>query len=666
MEKIVIVGAGYAGVLTAKKLERKLKKRELSDTVEITLIDKKPFHTMLTELHEVAAGRVEEDSVKISLKRIFESRDVTLVQDKVSGVDYSGKKVICGERTFDFDYLVIASGSQPAYFGIPGVKENAFTLWSYEDAIKLREHILDMFRKAAVTADEEEKRKLLTFYVIGASLTGVEMAGELAEFAPALCSRFEIDPSLVKIVAVDVLDRVCPVLPDKLAEKVRRRLERMGVEVALETKVTAVGQDFIECIECVHEEEKNHGSTYTVVWTAGVEGSEVAKNSAGVLGNVERGRIETDEYLRSKSNPDVFIAGDNIYFTPEDEKTPVPQMVENCEHSSGCIAHNIVALICGGKEEMETYRPKFHGIMVCVGGRYGVAHVGTHKRKISLPSFLAMFVKHFINVIYFWQVLGWNKFFSYMCHEFFTVRNRRSFVGGHLSNRAPSFFLVPLRVFLGAYWVYEAIDKISQGWLAGAKMKGYLGSADSLYQSILGNTDAVSSATNAATEASSSAADAASSATAAAASASPPAPAGTLFLHFDFLGFMHVIVVHASDYAIKIQIGLADYFTSHVVLASDSSQITFQAVIVISELLIGLLLIGGLFTTPASVYSLVLQALFVTSTGLYLAQWWMIFAAIAMLFGASRVFSFDYYVMPVLKRRWGNIKFVRKWYLYND
>jgi len=190
VKKIVIIGGGYAGVLTAKKLAKKFRK---DDNTSVTLIDKNPFHTMLTELHEVAAGRVDEDSIRISFKKIFAGRKVQFVQDLVESVDFAKKTVHGQKGTYEYDYLVMAAGSRPTYFCIPGAEKYSLPLWSYEDAIRLREHILDCFRQAAAEIDERKRRRLLTFHVVGAGLTGVEMAGELAEYVPILCDRFEIE-----------------------------------------------------------------------------------------------------------------------------------------------------------------------------------------------------------------------------------------------------------------------------------------------------------------------------------------------------------------------------------------------------------------------------------------------------------------------------------------
>lgn len=668
--KIVIVGAGYSGVLTAKKLAKKFKK---NDDVSITIIDKNPFHTMLTELHEVAANRVEEDSIRISLKRVFAGRKVNVKHDTVNSIEFENKLVVGNNERYKYDYLVLSAGSKPTYFGIQGAKEFALKLWSYEDSVILREHIHNIFRKAVCETNLEEKKRLLTFHVVGAGFTGVEMIAELAEYVPILCDKYEIDRELVSLTDIDILPRTVPALPEKLSAKVERRLNKMGVRVLLNTGVVSIGRNFIEA---KINNKVTRESTGTVIWAAGIEASEITSKAAETLQSGNRGRIKLDPYLRSLDNESIYVVGDSMLYTPKGEEYPVPLVVENCEHSAATAAHNIICAITG-EGEMEEYKPSFHGIMVSLGGRYGVAHVGMPNKMFSLPSFFAMFTKHFINIIYYIQVLGWNKVFSYMKHEFFTIRNRRSFVGGHLSNRTPSFLLVPLRLWLGAVWLFEGIIKVIEGWFNTPKLTGFFSGASGWYNTILngasGATDGTSGAT-AAAEVTEKAADAVSGATGVVEGAAEAAGAvGTTIINFDFLGLFRAIFVSGKDlahstigdYAIKLDVPLVNWFIK-LILPNNTVQMIMQIFIVIAEILIGLALIGGLFTTPASAFSLVLQAMFITTTGLYLATFWMIFAAIAVLIGAGRIFGLDYYVMPLLKGKWKNLKRVRKWYLYND
>ncbi len=659
MNKIIIIGGGYSGILTAKKLEKKLGNRR---DFTITVIDRKPYHTMLTELHEVAAGRVDEESIRISFRKVFAGRRINFVHDTAEACDFKAKKVRCRKGCYDYDYLVIAAGSRPAYFGIPGACEYTYPLWSYDDALRLRERIQNCFRQASSESDDDEKRKLLSFHIVGAGFTGVEMAGELAEYVPVLCAHLEVDRRLVTISNVDVLPRVVPNLPEKLSDKIRRRLEKMGVTVRLATKVVEIGEEYI-----VLEKDgvRSREAAGTVIWVAGIEGAAITQQAGEQLSSQKRGRLTADSFLRSVDDRHVYIAGDNLFYVPEGEKAPVPQMVENCEQSADAVAHNIWAAVTGReeKEHMETYNPEFHGVMVSVGGRYGSARVGSSKNMVNLPSFLAMFVKHFINIVYFAQVLGWNKIFSYLKHEFFTIRNKRSFVGGHFSNRTPSFLTVPLRLWLGAVWIFEGVMKIVEGWLSSPKLSGFFGSAADWFNQII--TGAPQATTQAAGDATSSATGGL---------ADTGAAAGQAIFNIDFLGLVRGIFVSGkplknaaiADYAFKLDIPLVNWLINKTVMPFDAVQVVMQAFIVFIEILIGLSFIGGLFTTPSSLVSLILLFMFASTTGLYLSNFWMVFAAVAFLWGAGSVFGLDYYTTPLFKKYWRRNGWVRRLYLYHD
>lgn len=655
-KNIVVVGAGYAGILTAKKLAKKFKK---NDDVNITIIDKNPFHTMLTELHEVAANRVEEASIRMDLKKIFAKRKVDVQLDEIQTIDFDNKVVKGKSKDYEYDVVVIATGSKPTYFGVEGAKENTYTLWSYDDAVKLRDRVRDVFRTAAGVADEDKRRKMLTFHVVGAGFTGVEMIGELAEYVPYVSKEYGVDPKEVTLVNVDGLGRAVPILPEKLSNRVEKRLDKMGVRMEFNSFVCAVGKDFIEY---KRGDDILREDAHTVIWTAGIESSDVATESGHSLDAAQRGgRVLTDAYLRADGTEDVYVVGDNMFYIPEGEEMPVPQMVENAEHSAGTAAHNITETI-NETNNFKAYKPSFHGVMVCVGGRWGTARVGFPNFMINLPSFLAMFSKHFINMVYFVQVLGWNQIFSYMKHEFFTIRNRRSFVGGHFSNRSPSFFSFPIRLWLGAVWLFEGVMKVVEGWFNEYALEGFFAGANNFYNSFF--TDAAGGATDAAAAAT----DAASSATDAGEAA------GEILFNWKVWELFQMIFVTSQplaesaleNFAFKIDIPLMNWFMDNVLLANENLAFFMQKFIVVAEIAIGLALIAGLFTTLAAGFSIILQLMFLTTTGWYLVNAWMFFAAFALLFTGGQALALDYWVQPWLKEKWRNLPFVKKWYLYHD
>lgn len=604
---IVILGGGYGGILTAKKLAKKFKKKQ---EVKITLIDKNNYHTMLTELHEVAAGRIPEDGVRINFEKVFAGRNVDVVLDDIHTIDFDNRvlegKVTCTK----YDYLVLGTGSKPTFYGNKGAKENAFTLWSYEDAVKIKHHMWDVFGKASIETDPFKRKRLLTFVVIGCGFTGIEMIGELAEWRQRLCHTFNIPEVEVRLIVADLLPKVLPNFDDKLIKKTTKRLEKMKVEIMLNSGIKDVQTNYIEI------EGAGKIDTNTVIWAAGVEGSDIMESLDGdKIEKLARNRVQTDEFLRAKKHDNVFVVGDNIFYVPEGEDKPVPQMVENAEHSASTVSKNIIATITDN--EMKPYKPAFHGAMVCIGGRYGVAQINTGKRQIVLSGFFAMLTKHFVNFIYFMQVAGFHKLWKYWMYEFFHVEDNRSFLGGHFAKRSPNFWLVPFRMFLGGMWFFE-------GW---EKLIKIIEDPNKIF--LLASKIDMAGATVEET-------------------AEWVAPLAVP-------GFITNIVDWSMDLIFYTPLGEFTYMAT-----------IFQTAMVIGEIIIGLCLFGGLFTAFASIVSIVMGGMIWASGMAPFEMLWFIIGGIAMIGGSGSTFGLDYYVLPFLNRRWRKIKFVKKWYLFTD
>ncbi|TLS51950.1 NAD(P)/FAD-dependent oxidoreductase [Paenibacillus antri] len=611
MKQIIVLGGGYGGVLTAKKLAIRLKNER---DVRITLIDRKPYHTLLTELHEVAAKRVDEDSIKVDLKKIFAGmKNVEVVLDEITEFDFPQRLLRSEARTYRYDYLVIGTGSKPAFFGTPGAEEHAFTLWSYEDAVLLRERFTEMFRRAVKERDPIARAEMLSFVVVGAGFTGVEMIGELAEHVEELCKAFYVDRADVQLHVVDMAPKILPILPDRLIQKAQRHLEKLGVNISTGLKITGVKPNAV----CLGDKEI---ASRTVIWTAGVEGSELAGKAD--VAQQGRKRLLTNDKLQSVDRPEVYVVGDNIFYIPEGEKNPVPQMVENAEQAAPIIAHNIEADI--RNRPKKPYKPSFHGTMVSIGSRYGVANVGVPGRMFQMTGFFAMFVKHFINLFYLFQVAGFNKCYSYLLHEIFHIEHRRSFLGGHFSKRSPNFWLVPLRVFVGVMWLIE-------GW---EKLLKIIEDPNKIFLIPAPWTDGTSGASVAADGAGE----------AAAAVQALPVP-----------GFIDSIVKGSMDMM---------FYTSDGGFTALAS--IFQTGMVLAELAFGLMLIVGLFTAPAAVAT-VAMGVMIWSSGMAAPEMlWYMFAGVALIGGSGSTFGLDYYAYPMLKKVWKRIPFIRRWYLYAD
>ena len=661
MKKIVVLGGGYAGVLTAKKLAKKFKKNK---DVQITLIDKQSYHTMLTELHEVAAGRVDEESIRMDLKRIFAGRNVEVVLDEIKTIDFDQKVLVSDQQSYEYDYLVIGTGCKPTFFGIPGA-EHAHQLWSYTDAVNLREHILNMFRQAALTADKQKRRELLTFVTVGAGFTGVEMAGELGEWKDELCRSFHIDRDEVSLYIVDFAPKVLPMYPDKLIKKAEKRLIKLGNELVMNSAVSEIHEDKV-----VLNKGEKVIQTHTVIWAAGIEGSDIVDQAS--VEKAGRGRIVTNGHLQAKDYEDVYVVGDNIFYIPEGEERPVPQMVENAEHSAPVVAHNIAVDINGGTHK--TYKPTFHGSMVCIGSRYGVAQVGMPGMWFNLSGFFAMASKHLINIIYFIQVLGFNKIWSYLMHEFFHTKNNSSMVGGLLSNSAPVFWKFPLRIFIGFMWLQQGLTKLpkivhdfNNVFLLPAPPKADTigGASEAVSQVVPEVVETVTAASGAIAEGASSAAAAVSQTVSDVVSNS-----GDIFtmladaIH-DFMNWITVLPVPGFVE------NMVNWSMDAFFYTPDGTQFTqlaslVQGGMICGEIIFGGMLIIGLFTPVAAIATIAMGCMIWASGMAPTEMLWYLVGGFALIGNSGMVLGLDYYVWPWIRKMLPKIPLLKKWYLYVD
>ena len=627
-KKVLIVGAGYAGVEAALTLNKKKKK----DNIEITLIDKNPYHTLLTELHEVAGNRISEEGIRIPLKSIFKYTDVNLIMDEITTFDFDNKKISSDKNTYEYDYLITAMGSSPNYFGIPGLEEHTFSLWSFDDAVKIREHIKKCFILASQEKDEAERKRLLTFVVSGAGFTGVEMIGELAIWVKSLCRENIIDRKDVRLIIVDMLPRILNTLDEKSAARAHKYLEKkLKVEVMLKTNIIAATD---------HSIVYNGGEieTKTIIWCAGIKACDDAEQCTLERAN-KQNRIRVDEFCRTE-NHNVYAVGD-IGGLGDENGLPYAAMVENALQTANGAAKNILNDIRGKEQEKVTV--KFHGTMVSVGNYFCVSDIMGK----SLPVWLSILMKFFVNMHYLWEITGFRGVARYLYHEVLERRQRKIFLEKHWSTRIQAWWLTPLRLFFGGMWLYEGLVKVADGWFSSPKLASFLGMA----------SDATSAA-------------------------SPTAAYVTriddvfriktgiinFFIETEtrIAGGEDIIAQHLSriEFFHFGDFNLVPWFLNNVVLANDGVAMFFQILVVILEILVGLMLLGGAFTFIGSLISLGLTIMFLSSTGLYEKSWWMVFASIATMGGAGRAFGLDYYLIPYLNNVWESFWKNRKFRLF--
>ena len=388
-KKIVILGGGYGGIAAAKRLIKLIKPNE---PIEIQLIEKNSHHTLMTQLHETACGRTRSHATQIPYSEIFKKVKhvkMHVSRDTIEQVDFSGKVLKSAKRAYSFDYLIVATGSRPEFFGVEGAEQCAFKLWSFKEAIVIREHIKDCFLLASKASAGEERRRLLTFAVAGGGFTGVEMAGELASFARKLCKQYDFSIQEVSLYLIEAAPTILNTLPEKNVKVATNYLEKLGVSILYNAGIRKVDFDQIY----LNNGQQIPGS---LIWSAGIKGNPCLLGSGASTD--QRVRVETDAYLRSMNHDYVYCVGDAISLTYQDRR--LPQIVENAMQSGETAAENIYAEIKG--KEKKAYKPKFHGSMVSIGPFYGIARVG----RFNLRWCFGTILKHLVNWHYHWLVGG--------------------------------------------------------------------------------------------------------------------------------------------------------------------------------------------------------------------------------------------------------------------
>jgi NADH dehydrogenase len=662
---ILIIGGGYGGIAAAKRLAKKYRH---DGDVSITLIDRHPFHTLMTELHEVAGHRVAPDSVRIPYAKIFGASKVKVVIDTISGVDFANNEAKSATRTYPYDYLVLGSGAEPEFFGIPGVRENSFTLWSFDDAIKIRHHIDSVFEKAVAEQDRVRRQRLLTFVIAGGGFTGIELAGELLEWRDTMCAKWLIAKNEARIAVVEALPDILPMLEDDLRDNVSWYMKQRGAELLVNTPIVGAEPGVVKL------KDGSTLETATFIWTAGVTGSSFAESldlAKGPFGRTvegaegsadappkrnRRGRLLVTAELQSADYPNVFPVGDNLWF--EEDGKPLPQIVETAVQTGETAAHNIIAAIEG--REAKQFKPDYHGFMVSVGGKYAVSNA----MGIKLSGFFAMAMKHLVNLHYLIGVAGINQCWEYLCHEFLDRRDGRSFVRGFGAYRTRGYWLLPLRLWLGLMWVFEGINKIGEGWLSwkeGSK-SGWMfspGVLQSGMDAVTAATVEAADAVSAASEAAAETADAVTAATVEAADAVSAASEAVAEPAFGGVWDLSKSIFDANGtVATWFRTVFMDGVAAHIPFQC------FQLMVVLAEMGIGFALIGGLFTWWAAAASIALCIVFTLSGMFAWNQVWFIFAGFLMLGGAGRAFGLDCWVVPWFKRWWNGTRFARKRYWY--
>jgi NADH dehydrogenase len=385
--KVVIIGAGFAGIEVAKAL--------CHASVEVTVIDRQNHHCFQPLLYQVATAALSPADVAWPIRHILrKQKNATVLMAEVRAIDTTKRRVEIDSVSIPYDYLVLATGAAHSYFGHDEWAEVAPGLKRIEDATRIRRRILIAFERAELAADEAERQRLLTFAIVGGGATGVEMAGAISEVArQSLAMDFRrIDPTTARIVLIEAGPRIMPALPPNLSDYVQRTLIKKGVEVMSATRV-------MSCDE--HGVELGHRrlDADTIIWAAGVVASPAARWLD--VQHDRAGRVSVGADLSVPAHPNIFVVGDTATVA---DQPGIPGTAPAAKQM-GRYAGRLIAARAAGRPLPPPFRYRHMGDLATIGRQAAVVKLG----RFELTGFLGWL---------FWSVV----------HIYFLIEARNRFI----------------------------------------------------------------------------------------------------------------------------------------------------------------------------------------------------------------------------------------------
>ncbi len=379
---ILVLGAGYSGINCIVRLAKLFKN---NPNFQIHLVDRNPYHLLETRLQEAAARQAE---ITIPIAAIIHKRNIIFHLAEVIRINLNEKKVTTLDKDISYDYLVIALGSKTNFYDIPGLKEYAFQLKTFEDTYKIRDNLKRAFAKAKSEANPEERKKLLTIVIGGGGLTGVELAAEIAELVEELSHKWEIPPQEPRIYLVEAGQTILPAVQKKMIDKAQESLIEKKVKILTATKVVKMkpGQVFIEPGGII--------PAYTLIWTGGIRISSILKASGLEVGPI--GRIRVNQFLEVENFPGVYAVGDNALAVNPKTKKFVPAAAQFALQQGRLVAYNIYAKING--KPQKPYRQKVLGEVISLGRHLTLGWLALPgNKRLSFIGFLANLLKRAVS-----------------------------------------------------------------------------------------------------------------------------------------------------------------------------------------------------------------------------------------------------------------------------
>ncbi len=381
--KVVIVGAGFGGMQAAQSLAK--------SGADVLLIDRNSYNTFVPLLYQVATAQVSPELIAYPVRTILRGRRrMRFMQTEVRRVDFDRQMVDTGEIAIAYDYLVLAMGSRPQFLGVEGAADCALPLTSLEDAITLRNRLLQCFEQASQTLDGQRRKALLTFVIVGGGPTGVEMAGALVEMKRSLRRDYPgLDLREMQIILVQSGGRLLTNLPERLGRYTARKLSRMGVEILFNTKVSRVTEQSVTFNKGDSESGSKQMSK-TVIWAAGLEAAAIEGTDSAETARKQKLKVGSTLQMGDYNN--VYVIGDLAYVEQNGE--PLSGVAPEALQQGVTVAKSLSRQIRGRSPQTFSYFNK--GRLAIIGGFGGVGKVGP----VLLTGFLPWLMWLGVHVVY--------------------------------------------------------------------------------------------------------------------------------------------------------------------------------------------------------------------------------------------------------------------------
>lgn len=379
-KKVVILGGGYAGLMTAITLQKKVH----PSRIEIYLVNKNNFHYFTTKVHEAGAGTVNPESIKLPIDTLIDSKRVTFIQDEVIGLDIERKKVECKNQLLDYDYLVVGIGGAPKTSNIPGLDEYAYFLFNWEGTNQLRGHLENQFQEYS-----QQPTGVLNLVISGTGFAGMEFIHELRKSIPSLCRQYSVNQEDVHLIVVEPNQEILQGFPKEIVNDAVKSLNKIGCEFKIGVPVTKVEK------EKVIFQDGLEIQTKTLIWAGGVKGNPLLE---GLGFELLDGRVKLNENCEIPGYHDIFVLGDaSISFN--EKGVPYPPTAQIAIQQGQYCAYNIAMKIYA--QPVKPFHYVYRGMVLSLGKRNGTGIVYNHH--INGP--FAAFMKWMIEMRYYF-ILG--------------------------------------------------------------------------------------------------------------------------------------------------------------------------------------------------------------------------------------------------------------------